>query len=73
MTDKWISVDERVPDTSFKCDQYRYSADVLMFSDEILIQIGSYCKGEGWTEQGGSSARNVTHWCELPAPPEAKP
>lgn len=69
---EWISVDERVPESS---------ADVTVFSEEYGVVNGYYWSGIGWapTEEPKwfvccgeheGSVYDVTHWQPLPEPPQ---
>ena len=61
---RWIPVSERLPEI----DKEYGDVDVLVYTDEGIIEATTYDKDDGWglwVEAG-----EVTHWMPLPAPPE---
>ena len=61
---RWIPVSERLPEI----DKEYGDVDVLVYTDEGIIEATTYDKDAGWglwVEAG-----EVTHWMPLPAPPE---
>jgi hypothetical protein len=60
---EWISVKDRLPD---------YEAEVLIYSPETLIDLGSYSwRFERWRGSSGALVEGITHWMPLPEPPES--
>jgi hypothetical protein len=76
-TDRWISVDERLPDGEPR--------NVLTVNDCGAVLVGCYDAEYGWLHIGLTSEREanqaaarvglrpiyVTHWRPLPAPPDS--
>lgn len=60
---RWIPVSERLPEV----DKEYGDVDVLVYTDEGIIEATTYDKDDGWglwVEAG-----EVTHWMPLPEPP----
>ena len=63
--DGWVPVGERLPDDSVA---------VLMWSPSQGMYLGSFDAGFWFADNGPMPEEmEVTHWRELPAPPEVKP
>ena len=62
---EWISVDERLPESS--------DIDCLLFLDNGRIGIGWYhVSAEVFVEGGIATINTVTHWMPLPEAPKMK-
>lgn len=73
---KWISVDERLPEVSREdfVNNYIYIFDVLTYDGEDIDVTTMYAtlKGDGSISSVKflSNSYRVTHWMPLPEPPE---
>ena len=60
-TDKWISVEERLPEESAW-----YIVNIINHFGLDFVTFTYYTKGYGW------GVPDVTHWMPLPKPPKMK-
>ena len=68
--ERWIPVGERLPDTDAV---YPWSTvEVEIWCDGENVSSAFYHLDRGqWMRNNGTTVEGVTHWRELPAPPEA--
>lgn len=62
---KWISVEDRLPETESRCLVVRYDA----VTKTSFIDILWFDKGTWWNRVFGGEY-SVTHWMPLPEPPK---
>lgn len=58
---EWIDVDDKMPGNDRM---------LLLWGPMLGFVIGQY-EG-GWTDAGAETLLGISHWCELPPPPEGK-
>ncbi len=59
----WIPVTERLPDSDI-------TVMIATPDESEPVWLGYYSGDDGWLFADGMPAENVTHWMDLPAPPE---
>ena len=61
MSDKWISVEDRLPDeTDYYIVAWR------LFKHKLSVRTAYFIAGDGWEWKAGEV---ITHWMPLPEPP----
>ena len=67
--DKWISVDDRLPET--RTERSRPVSDEVLISCEFECFVGKYGYG-AWMglDDLNLSQSDITHWMPLPSPPQ---
>lgn len=61
---EWIKTSERMP---------KHNTPVLAYSPAISdgsMDVSVFDSGTWWTPHGGYGSDMITHWMELPPPPE---
>lgn len=71
-TIRWVPVSERLPELTEKFGSSLLSEKVLMCAGETVIigRLSERNGGRSWIYGLGYGLHGVTHWAELPAPPE---
>ncbi len=60
LSNNWTSVDERLPN---------HQDDLLVLVDRYMVVMNYYIEEKEWS-CSGNYPTNITHWMELPEPPE---
>ena len=68
---RWASVSERLPEDAFGCLLIVEDDDYWGEPRKVLLPYFAGYDGEQWNDGDGCRVRfEVTHWMELPTPPE---
>lgn len=70
-TDKWISVEERLPSEDEQRDEYEELVPFLVVERDTKYPYRAFYDGNEWGD-GLMKIRGITHWMPLPEPPKMK-
>ena len=59
---KWINIEDKLPESPY---------DILVWNNvNKFIEVANYNSDEKSFQNGNYHLENITHWMELPEPPE---